>query len=126
VPKPRGRHSAMGVECEGGIFNWIENWEKSNPVTRTDIRCHCETQFAIPITRCWVDSFISRHQTGLMETRSRPEEEPRLQVPRVFMEETVPVMREAVHDYPSTRFPALMKSGCRNGKIEKWKRWWFP
>jgi hypothetical protein len=25
VPKPRGRHSAMGVECEGGIFNWIEN-----------------------------------------------------------------------------------------------------
>jgi hypothetical protein len=41
APKPRGQHSAMSAECESDSFNWIRNnWEKSNPITRTDIRHH--------------------------------------------------------------------------------------
>jgi hypothetical protein len=61
----------MSAEYEGGILSWIrKNCKKSNTITRTDICHYCETQFAIPFTRGWVDSFISCHQTALTETRA--------------------------------------------------------
>jgi hypothetical protein len=74
----------MSADAEFDVHNLIqETWEKSNTVPRADIRHYCETQFAIPITHSWVDSFTSRHQTALKETESTPEEKRGLQVPRV-------------------------------------------
>jgi hypothetical protein len=73
APKPRGRHSVMSSDAEFDVLNWIQNnWEKTNPVPRTDIRHYCKTRFVIPITGGWVDSFISPHGTTLIETRSPP------------------------------------------------------
>jgi hypothetical protein len=42
-----------------------------------------------------VDSFILRHGTDLTERKSTPQEESRLEVPRVFLEETI----RCLHDY---------------------------
>jgi hypothetical protein len=101
-PKPRGRHRAISAEAETDILNWIrKSWEKSSPVTRTDIRHYCEAQFATPVTCGWVDSFISRNATEIIEAQSQPQEEPRLQVPRTFLEETLRAMGDAVHGCPA-------------------------
>jgi hypothetical protein len=60
APKPRGRHTALSADAEADILGWIrKNYEKSNPVTRTEIRHYCETKYTVPITCGWVDSFFA-------------------------------------------------------------------
>jgi hypothetical protein len=48
-----------------------------------------------------VDSFIGWHLTELIEAASPPQEEPRLQVSRIFLDETSEGMKAAVHLRPS-------------------------
>jgi hypothetical protein len=48
-----------------------------------------------------VDSFISRHWAELIEKKSSPQKEPRLQVPRVFLDQTGRSMHDAVQGRPS-------------------------
>jgi hypothetical protein len=45
--------------------------------------------------------FISRHADELTEKKSSPPEETRLQVPRVFLEETIRTMHETIQRRPS-------------------------
>jgi hypothetical protein len=49
----------------------------------------------------WVDSFLGRHETELIETTSTRQGGPRLEVPRIFLDETIRGMNEAVHMRPS-------------------------
>jgi hypothetical protein len=51
-PKNRGRDSAFDDESEGEILTWIEaQAEKSRPVTHTDLRHCCQTEYSRPVTR---------------------------------------------------------------------------
>jgi hypothetical protein len=102
TPTSRGRHPAMHPESEAKILQWVgNNYEQSNPVTRTEILHYCERKFNVPATRGWVDSFILRHQSELIEKKILPQEEPRLQVPRVFLDETIRAMEASVQNRPA-------------------------
>jgi hypothetical protein len=50
------------------------------------------------ITRGWVDSFITRHAYKLFETKSIPQENPRLEMPRIFLEAAIDGFRDHVHN----------------------------
>lgn len=122
-PKPRGRHLAINAESEADILAWIQrNYEKNMPTTRTDIRHYCSTKFNKKITKGWVDSFIGRHLTELIETTSTPQEEPRLQVPRIFLDETIKAMKEAVQMRPSDLVFNLDEVGISDWEDRKSKR----
>jgi hypothetical protein len=56
---------------------------------------HCTAEFKIKFTRGWVNSFVLRHLDDVIQTKSAPQEEQRLQVPRVFLKRTV----KALHDH---------------------------
>jgi hypothetical protein len=58
---------------------------------------YCVKRFGRHITRGWVDSFVTRHAAELCETKSVPQENPRLDVPRVFLEAEIEAFREHVH-----------------------------
>jgi hypothetical protein len=47
-----------------------------------------------------VDSFILRYSAELTEKKRSPQEEPRLQVPQIFLEETIISMHETLQSYP--------------------------
>jgi hypothetical protein len=51
-------------------------------------------------SRGWVESFITRQNGELTEKKSSPQEEPRLQVPQVFLEETIRTMHETLQGCP--------------------------
>jgi hypothetical protein len=88
-PKVRGRHLAVDEDSEGEILEWIEaQIEKCKPVTRTDIWHYCETKCSRLVSRGLVGSFILRRRDDLTEIKSAPQEDPRLEVLRVFLEET--------------------------------------
>jgi hypothetical protein len=96
-PKVRGRHFAFDDDSEVQILEWIQGQaEKCEPVTRTDLKHHCEVKYSRSISRGWVDSFILRHREDLFETKSTPQEEVRLEVPRAFLDETTRCLREHV------------------------------
>jgi glutaredoxin len=48
-----------------------------------------------------VDSLISHHSAELSEKKSSPQEEPRLQVPQIFLEETIRRIQEALQCCPA-------------------------
>jgi hypothetical protein len=70
--------------------------EKYVRVTRTDPRRHCKAKYSRSSSRGWVDSFILRHKTDSSETKSTPEDDVRLEVPRAFLDETVNGLREHI------------------------------
>jgi hypothetical protein len=52
------------------------------------------------VSRGWVDSLISRHSAELTEKKSSPQEKPHLQVPRIFLEDTICSMHETFQGCP--------------------------
>jgi hypothetical protein len=98
-PKSRDRHLAVDAESDANILAWITNQaEKNAAVTRTDIKNYCCEVWKFEASRRWVDSFISPHSAELTEKKSSPREEPRLQVPGIFSEETRRNMHETLQD----------------------------
>jgi hypothetical protein len=70
--------------------------EKYDPVTRTHLRHYCQAKYSISISQGWVDSFILRRRDDLPETKSIPQEDTRLEIPRVFLNETIHYLGEYV------------------------------
>jgi hypothetical protein len=121
------RHSAVNAESEANMVACITGTAKRKvAMTRTHIKNYCREVCKIEATRRWVDSFISRHSAELMEKKSSPHEAPRLQVPRVFLDQTVRSMREAAQGRPADLVvnSILVKSGYRTGKTDSRRRWW--
>jgi hypothetical protein len=96
-PKVRGRHFAIDEDSEAGILEWIEaQAEKSDAVTRTDPYRYYRAKYSVRISRGWLDALILRQQENLAETKSTPQEDMRLEVPRVFLNATVHHLRQYV------------------------------
>jgi hypothetical protein len=95
-PGQRGKHSALAQGREQQPLDWIrQNAEQDTPITKTGIMDHCTAEFKIKFTRRLVNSFVLRHLDDVIQTQSAPQEEQRLQVPRVFLKRTV----KDLHDH---------------------------
>jgi hypothetical protein len=82
------RHSAVSAESEANILAWITGKAEANaPVTRMDIRNYCREVCKMQVARGWADSFISHQPAELIEKKRSPQQAPRLQVRRVFLDQ---------------------------------------
>jgi hypothetical protein len=66
--------------------------------------------------------FISFHSAELIEKKSSPQEAPRLQVPRVFLDQTARRMHGAVQGRPADLALNLDKVGISDGEDRQWKK----
>jgi hypothetical protein len=122
------RHLAVSAESDANLLAWIIGMARKNvPVPRTDINNYCREVCKIEVTCGWVDSFISCHSTELIEKKNSPQEQPRLQVPRVFPDQTACSMHEAAQGRPADLVfnSILMKSRYPTGKTDNRRRWLF-
>jgi hypothetical protein len=102
---------------------WIKRKaEKSAAVTRTDLRNYCREVYKFQVSPGWVDSFISGHADELTEKKSSPQEETRLQVPRVFLEKTIRTIHETIQGRPSELVFNLDEVGISNWENRKPKK----
>jgi hypothetical protein len=99
----RNRHLNMAwnrSEIDGSIRSWWRSWIANSSPDSTKrrnwhtssvekIKDYCANQFQAPITRGWVNSFVPHCPDQIIQTKSIPEEEQLLQVPRVFLDRTV-------------------------------------
>jgi transposase len=96
-PGHRRKHSAIDEVHEQQIIAWIQkSAETSTPVTKTEIKDYCTREFQVAVTRGWVNSFVLRHALEIIPTKSSPQEEQRLQVPRVFLDRAIQELNEHV------------------------------
>lgn len=94
IPEGRGQHQALSDEVESQLLQWIEKKAQNNEaIGRTELLDYTNSVLGEAVTRGWVDSFIHRHTAGLFETKSLPQENPRLQVPRIFLERAIECLR---------------------------------
>jgi predicted LPLAT superfamily acyltransferase len=109
---------AGDAKSEAEVLAWIQqDDEKRKPTTRSEIR-HCRSmKFNKKMTKGCGDSFIGRHLTELIETTMTPKEEPRAEIPRIFLDETRQAMKEAVHLRPPDLVFNLDEVKISGGKI---------
>jgi hypothetical protein len=83
----RGRHRELSAEIGQGLVGWIVTKAHNHKaVNQTGPLDYCIKNLGTAITRGWVDSFLSRHDNDIFETKSSPQENQRLEVPRAFLE----------------------------------------
>jgi hypothetical protein len=98
-PKRSGRNGASDSESGVAIMNGIgRTTEKGNRSTRMDILPHCTAQHGEVITRDWMNCFILWNRDQIFKRQSIPQEDARLQVSRIFRDETIPSMTEIIPD----------------------------
>jgi hypothetical protein len=103
--------------------SWIKKQAEENAaVTRTDIKNYCHAVYRLEVSRGWVDSFILLHSAELTEKKHSPQEEPHLQVPRMFLEETIGNMHEALQGCPADLVFNLRQVGISDWKDPKPKK----
>jgi hypothetical protein len=116
------------AESDANILAWITGKaETDGGVTRTDIKNSCREVCKIELTRGWADSFILRHSAQLIEKESSPQEEPRVQVPHPFLDQTGRGMHDAVRGRPGDLvFDSIsVKSGYPTARIDNRRGWLF-
>ena len=97
IPSGRGRHPALDDEIEERLLEWIQkNAHNHTPVNRTELLHYCRETFFAAVTDGWVDSFLSRRNGELFEAISQPQENLRLEVPRLFLDTMIECLTEHV------------------------------
>jgi hypothetical protein len=78
--------------------DWIAAKAANNvAVHRTELLHKCNERFGKSITRGWVGSFLTRHAEQLFETKTVLQENPRPEVPRVFLQAGLNGFRNHIH-----------------------------
>jgi hypothetical protein len=77
--------------------NKKENQANNLAVNRAEILHECNERFGESITKGWVDSFRTRHAKQLFETKRALQENPRLELPRVFLQAWLHGFRDHIH-----------------------------
>jgi hypothetical protein len=86
-PPVHGCHRQISANCEQELVECLVNKAVNyRAVNQMELLHECTERFGKSITRGLVDSFITRHAYQLFETKNIPQEKPRLEVPRVFLE----------------------------------------
>jgi hypothetical protein len=95
----RGRHHEFSPDYEAEIVEWLAKKAANNTtVNRTELLNEYIERFGKSITRGWFDSFFIRHADKSFETKSVPQENPRLEMPRDFLEAAIEAFLDYVHN----------------------------
>jgi hypothetical protein len=95
--KAHDRHLAVDEDSGEEILEWIEpQAKKCKPVTRTDIWHYYKAKYSRLVSRGWVGSFILCHRDNLTKIKSISQEDPILEVPCAFLDDTIYFLREYV------------------------------
>jgi hypothetical protein len=96
-PEPLGRHMAIDEGCEADLVAMVlQAFRTGNAMGRKQLLQLARERYNPELTRGWIKAFIGRHLDVLQTCRSRPQEDTRLTVPRVQLEEHIQTMKNHV------------------------------
>ena len=96
-PKPKGRHLALDENTENIILEKIINISnQGDSMTQNEILKYIRNKFKKNVTKGWLNQFYLRHRDKIKKTRSFPQEDLRITVPREYLKEHVKNMHKYV------------------------------
>jgi hypothetical protein len=105
VPGPLGRHRALNAEIEASLVAMLlEAFQSGKAMTRKEFLLTVRERYDPELTKGWVNTFIGRHLDQLQTCRSLPQEEMRMLVPRVYLEEHI----RTLHAHVAGKFAELV------------------
>jgi hypothetical protein len=94
----QGKHTGPEQDRQYQILDSInQNAQGRTPLTSKETKDYRTSQFQVPITRGWINSFILHHRDEIIRVTGSLQEEHRLQVSRVSLEHTVQSLNEYEH-----------------------------
>ena len=101
-PKDIGRPLKLSNEQEEVILNYIETRTKEgNFITISQMLKFVESEFHIVLSYDWANTFLDRHSDKICKSTVFPQEEPRLQVPRSYLEQYIELLKQIVPLVPA-------------------------
>lgn len=95
--KPPGRHNAFDEQTENEIVQEIiSRYQSYQSMTQIQILEFVISKFKKNVTKGWVNAFIGRHQDELQKCYSIPQEDSRLCIPRLFLDQHITNMKTYV------------------------------
>jgi hypothetical protein len=121
--KQRGHYIALPDGAEAQFIARISRQAGENQsIIRTAILHYYAESLGQLITGGWVNSFTGCHLTDLFDGTSSPQEDPRPQVPRIFLPEALRCMERAVGGFFVIQYLTWTSSELQNGWIAKRNR----
>jgi hypothetical protein len=126
-PKLLARHGTTGGRSEPAIMNWIR-WtaEKSNAPTQVDVLRHCTVQYGHRVTVNCLNFFLMWNCDQTFELPSTRQENLKLQVLGIFLDEMTRAMTEASSGCVSQFVYNLNEVGISEWKDGKTRNMIFP
>lgn len=95
TPEKAGRNTLLSEEQANDLIQFILlQQEHGHPLPVSALLPHVEAEYGISHTRGWERYFVKKHADQIKIARSSPEEDNRLVVPRVFLDQYILAMRE--------------------------------
>jgi hypothetical protein len=122
-PLARGRHHELAADAGQPLMDWITAKCANNvAVNRTELLYECNKRFWKSITRGWGDSFLTRQATQFLETKSVPQENPRLEIIRVFLQAGFDEFRDHIYQAYTELVFKLNKIGISEWEDRRTRR----
>jgi hypothetical protein len=93
-PSPLGRHHALAEDAEATLVSIIlEAYQDKEAMDRKQLLNLVRERFNPTATKGWINTFIAWHLDASQTCRSLPQEDVRLMVPRVQLEERINILK---------------------------------
>jgi hypothetical protein len=95
--RPPGRPFIMSDEQENGIIRYIQTQSNLNEyVTQCEILKYIEAQYGLIQSHSWFAQFLERHSEEIIRSVAVPQENLRLEVPRIWLNEYLELITKIV------------------------------
>jgi hypothetical protein len=101
-PKPPYRPLALSPEQEDAVVALIESgYADGNFTSNRDVLNFVESEFGKCLTHRWLHYFLERNASRVCRSVVSPQEQTRLQVPRLFLEQYIKIIKEWIPLVPA-------------------------
>jgi hypothetical protein len=121
-PRPPGRPLSLSEEEEAAVITYIRETSRArNFVTRAAVLRFVEETTRKTLTYSWIQAFVSRHEGEIALRVAKPQENPRLQTPRAYLNAYIFLVQRIMHLSPAELVFNIDESGLSDWEERKRK-----
>lgn len=122
APQAPGRPLSLTEDQEAAVIAYIHETSRTrNFVTRAAILRFIEENMGKTLTHGWIHTFLSRHAGEVILRVARPQENPRLQTPRLYLNQYISLLQRVIELSPAELIFNIDESGLSDWEERKKK-----
>jgi hypothetical protein len=116
-PRAPGRPLSLTLEQEATVISYIRETSRArNFIIRGTLLRFIEENMGKTVTHSWIRSFLSRHGDEVALRVAKPQENPRLQIPRSYLNKYIALVQELIQLSQPNSSSMLTSRDCPIGR----------